>query len=206
MLNPVSPAAQSAILVYGIRSVLDLRLPAEVRRNPSPFAGHGNGSVSYHNIAFAGPIDSTLAEFGSLERQYELMIEAFAAVGSAVFSAIDQSTGGVLIQCEYGKDRTGLVCALLLELARVPRHVIAEDYAETAKCLAPIFEQFLASGPGDRTGRQADLARFTPRREVILNTLAILDAEFGGAESYLRYAGTSVSPLARVRDRVLTGP
>jgi hypothetical protein len=52
-----------------------------VRRNPSPFAGHGNGSVSYHNIAFAGPIDSTLAEFGSLERQYELMIEAFAAVG-----------------------------------------------------------------------------------------------------------------------------
>jgi len=47
--------------------------------------------------------------------------------------AIATIRGAVLIHSEYGKDRAGLVAALLLDLAGVCRELIAEDYALTAK-------------------------------------------------------------------------
>ena len=198
MPRPMAMAACAAVCSYCIRSVLDLRLPEQASRNPSPFAAMDDSEVVYHRLPFAGPVDSMRPDFGSLELQYELMVGAFARVAPNVMAAIASAEGGVLVHCEYGKDRTGLVCALLLDIAGVPRQIVAEDYTATADSLQPVFDRFLASGPGDRRAREADLARFMPRPEVILTTLANLDAHYGGVEGYLSWAGV---PRA-VRDRL----
>ena len=126
------------------------------------------------------------------------MVGGFARVAPKVKAAIASAEGGVLVHCEYGKDRTGLVCALLLEIAGEPRQIVAEDYTATANSLRPVFERFLASGPGDRAAREADLARFMPRREVILTTLANLDAGYGGVEGYLSWAGVPRAAIDRL--------
>ncbi|MBO0837979.1 MAG: tyrosine-protein phosphatase, partial [Actinobacteria bacterium] len=60
MLNQVSRDERSIVLAYGVRSVLDLRMPDQVSRNPSPFAAIGGLGIAYHNISFPGPIDSSL--------------------------------------------------------------------------------------------------------------------------------------------------
>lgn len=196
-------AACAAVCSYGIRSVLDLRLPEQASRNPSPFAAMDDCGIVYRALPFAGPVDTMRPEFGSLELQYELMVAGFAQVAPNVMAAIASAEGGVLVHCEYGKDRTGLVCALLLEIARVPRQIVAEDYTATANSLRPVLERFLASGPGDRATREADLARFMPRPEVILTTLANLDADHGDVKGYLSWAGVPHAVLERLRDRLV---
>lgn len=45
-----------------------------------------------------------------------------------VFSAIAEAPGGVLIHCAAGRDRTGMVTALLLEGCGVVRQSILDDY------------------------------------------------------------------------------
>jgi len=74
MPRSLGAATRSAVLSYGIRSVLDLRLPEQAARNPNPFALSSDSNVSLHSLPFAGPIDSGLPEFGSLELQYRNML------------------------------------------------------------------------------------------------------------------------------------
>jgi protein-tyrosine phosphatase len=47
---------------------------------------------------------------------------------SAVLTAVADSPGGVLIHCAGGRDRTGMVAAVLLETAGVERRAILDDY------------------------------------------------------------------------------
>jgi protein-tyrosine phosphatase len=93
--------------------------------------------------------------------------------------------GGVLFHCIRGHDRTGIIALLLLALAGVAPDDIVADYELS---LDPERDALLA--------RQG-----TSTREVILATLAGLDAE-----AYLRAGGLSEADLVAVRGRLLEGP
>ncbi|MBO0783820.1 MAG: tyrosine-protein phosphatase, partial [Ktedonobacteraceae bacterium] len=95
----------------------------------------------------------------------------------------------VLVHCTGGKDRTGLIVALLLSLLWVPDGTIAEDYALSAQYLGPLFEQMRQQARS--TGRDIALPAkmLEARPECILEMLAYLRAEYGGAEEYLEVLG-----------------
>jgi protein-tyrosine phosphatase len=114
--------------------------------------------------------------------------------------------GGVLVHCAAGKDRTGLISALLLGLVGVPAVTIAADYALTAELLRPRDQEWLEHGPGERAEREALAARFAPTTEVMLEVLDGLDRRHGGVEGYLAAAGVSPADLDRLRDRLLAPP
>ena len=76
----------------------------------------------------------------------ELGRTRFAAIAQAI---ADAPPGGVLIHCEVGKDRTGLMTMLLLDLVGTPADVIAADYALTATGLAPLFADLIAKAETD---------------------------------------------------------
>ena len=202
-LNPMGEATAAALLARGVTCVVDLRLPEQAARNPSPFATPGAHGVTYHCLPFAGPVNSDDPGFGSLELQYQAMTRSFTAVAAPVLGTIAAAGGTVLVHCEFGKDRTGLVSALLLDVASVPRDAIARDYAESASGLRPVFERFLAEGPGDRATREARLALFTPRPEAMIATLAHIDARHGGVRRYLLGAGVPPAVLEAVRARLV---
>lgn len=52
-----------------------------------------------------------------------------APVIQRVLSHFLENPSGSLIHCAMGKDRTGVVVALLLSLAGVPHETIAEDFS-----------------------------------------------------------------------------
>jgi len=202
-LNPMGEATAAALLARGVGCVVDLRQPEQAARNPSPFATSGAHGVAYHGLPFAGPVNSDDPGYGSLELQYRAMVRAFTDVAAPVLRTIAAASGTILVHCEYGKDRTGLVSALLLEIAGVPREAIARDYAESASALRPVFEQFLAEGPGDRATREARLALFTPRPEAMIATLVHIDARHGSVRRYLLDAGVLPAVLEAVRERLV---
>jgi protein-tyrosine phosphatase len=101
----------------------------------------------------------------------------------AVIEAVARArSGGVLIHCRRGNDRTGIVTLLLLALVGVVPEEILADYE-----LSPDSERdLLLAREGATT------------RETILATLAQLDAE-----QYLRAGGLSQADLTAVRTRLL---
>ncbi|MGJ6964660.1 tyrosine-protein phosphatase [Streptosporangium sp. G11] len=112
--------------------------------------------------------------------------------------------GAAIVHCAAGKDRTGVVCALALEVAGATREAIVADYVATADRLEGILARLRASATyrDDLDTRPADDHR--PRPEYIEQFLRVLDERFGGPLEWLASHGwteaDSRSLRARLRD------
>jgi protein-tyrosine phosphatase len=205
-LSSLTPAGRSALLAHGVRTVIDLRMPLEVVRDPNPFGRAGDHDIAYHGLSFIDPALEPPGLAPTLAEDYLGMLGRFQPqVGRVVTTVARAGDGGVLVHCAAGKDRTGLIVALLLRALGVAPEVIAEDYALTAENLHAEEQRWLADGPGTRAEREATLERVRARPEVMLDVLAAVDERYGGVEAYLREAGVEPGDLDRLRDRFV-GP
>ena len=203
-LAALSEAGRAALATYGIRAIVDLRLPDELARHPNPYAEPGDHGIAYTNVSILDPAAGFPPDTLTLAENYLWTLDRFAGYVAEVMAAIAGAPeGGVLIHCAAGKDRTGLISALLLGLAGVPAETIAADYALTAELLRPRDQEWLEHGPGERAEREALAARFAPTAEVMLAVLDGLTRRYGGVEPYLAAAGVSPADLQRLRDRLL---
>jgi protein-tyrosine phosphatase len=90
-----------------------------------------------------------------------------------------------------GKDRTGLVSALLLRVAGVSVQDVATDYALTEQNLRPLWQPWFDAARDDRERARRRLMSLTPAAtmEGVLRELGTR----GGEEAYLRDAGVDPS-------------
>lgn len=206
-LGDLTPSGQAALMAHGIRTIIDLRTPEELETHPNPFAdpdhlgGHG---IAYHTISLVDPGSLSRGHFETLADDYIDMLTRFSGSIARIMRTIAVAPeGGVVIHCMAGKDRTGIISALLLDLAGVPRETIGADYALTAECLRAADLEWLEAGPGTRDEREAILIKYDPTAEVILTALAYLHATHGGAEGYLLRAGIGQHEIGLLRTRLL---
>jgi protein-tyrosine phosphatase len=101
-----------------------------------------------------------------------------------------------LFHCVAGKDRTGVIAALLLALADVEPEVIAADYAESSARLAAAY---LTRYPDLQRAEIVEALRCP--EEGVHNMLAYL-AQYGGTAGYLRTIGLSDARIDRLRGRL----
>jgi len=196
-------AGREALLAHGVRTVIDLRNPAEAEQDPDPL-WHGHG-VDYVLVPQQSeqlwreldPIARTRAERDALV--LDRRAEQIAAMARAVAHA---APGGVLIHCLAGKDRTGIAVALLLSLVGVDDAQVAADYTLSVASLAAELEAALAAAPDDEARARIERG-YDARAETMLATLAHLRERHGGAEAYLARAGLSAADMRRIRDRLL---
>ncbi|MFD0661833.1 tyrosine-protein phosphatase [Thermocatellispora tengchongensis] len=106
------PPATPALLGYGVRLVVDLRLAAECAADPSPLAGH----PCYRNLSVLRDEDRVLEAMGdTLPAIYRAVLDRGADRLARVVTAIARAEpGAVLLHCHAGRDRTGLAVALAL--------------------------------------------------------------------------------------------
>jgi len=203
-LSTLTERGQADLVNFGVHTIIDLRTAEELQRYPNPFAQPGEHGITYTNISFVDPAAGPKADFTSLANDYKDMLDRFQHRVVEVMKTIaDAPPGGVLVHCMGGKDRTGLISALLLDLVGVPRDVIGADYALTAECLKEVDEEYLEHGPGDRAERERNLALYSPRAEVMQDVLTHLDQRYGGTEAYLRHGGVTVEEIGRLRRRLV---
>ncbi|HVG01197.1 MAG TPA: tyrosine-protein phosphatase, partial [Chloroflexia bacterium] len=133
-LHRLTPAGQAALREYGVRTIIDLRMAHELESHPNPFAapqGANDGPRYLHlpliDLDTDAAYEAAVATQGEYIEIVERSKQLLAKVIKAVAASLEE--GGVLVHCHGGKDRTGIVVALLLSLAGVPRETIAEDYA-----------------------------------------------------------------------------
>jgi protein-tyrosine phosphatase len=199
----LSDGGRVALVAHGVRTVIDLRNPAEAERDPDPI-WHEHG-VDYLLIPQQSeqlwrelePVARTRSErdCAVIDRR----AVQIAAMAGAVANAVP---GGVIIHCLAGKDRTGIAVAMLLSLVGVSEADIAEDYSLTVPNLAAELAAALAAAPDDEA--RARLVRsYDASAETMLATLTHLRTRHGGAKAYLTRAGLSDANVDRIRARLL---
>ena len=196
---------------YGITTVIDLRSESEVKGSPGPpfsdFQSGGpamtaNGTVpAYLHLPLIDDATAPiLNEAPAMPERYVLMLERRQAAFGAVFDAIASADGPVLFHCFAGKDRTGLVAALMLSLAGVEPGAIGADYAETDVQLATRYAEWLSKASAERRESMREELRCPPK--WILATLDHVESKWGGVEAYLEAAGLAPSAISRLQSKL----
>ena len=203
-LARLTPEGCAALEAYGIRTIVDLRLAGEVESEPNPFAAREGGAITYQNLSLIDPAAGPGPAHSTLADDYKGVLSRFAATIRDVITAIARAPeGGVVVHCAGGRDRTGIVAALLLALAGVAHETIAADYALSTEYLRPRDEEWLANGPGDRAERERAYVWGLTKAEVMIELLAHLDERHGGAEGYLREIGVDPADVERLQARLV---
>lgn len=118
----------------------------------------------------------------------------------AIVDLIDHSDQGIVFHCAGGKDRTGVLTALVLDLLGVDDTDIVTDYALTQLRIAGIRQAM------ERRGYRVDelpQALFEATPETMIEFLGRLRAQFGSAAEWASQAGVPDSMVDRLRNNVL---
>ena len=189
----------------GVRTVIDLRRQVEIDGQPDNVLGR-SPHVKYHNVDIVGDMVFDQVESEEprhkIRASYRNMLDRRGRkFGEALRVMAQPGALPAMYHCMGGQDRTGLISALLLGLAGVPKETIAADYTLTAE-----YRIFAYLGPSPEVP-DADPADYTPETyrarncppEVMLDTLEYLDDRHGGIEAFVRSAGVTDSDIAALR-------
>lgn len=185
-------------------TVVDLRSSAEL-------ALDGRGPLAREDIAFhhlplfdggegerrERPPDLSLADL------YFAMLEHAREPLGRVLTTLARTEAPAVFHCAAGKDRTGVVSALLLSLLGVREEVIVADYAASRDALEAIVDRLLASDGYREMLDQLPPDTLHAEPETMERFLERLREAWGGAWGYAREIGVDADDLARLRARLL---
>ena len=193
----LSPRGWLAASEYGVRTVLDLRSDPECAADPPAHPDfnhrrlslfdHFDGNASYRSDLLTRLASLDVSEkFGTFYREaLELDAERFAEA----IAVLAEAEGTAVFHCVGGKDRTGLLAALLLRLVGVPQDEVEADYVHS--------EGRLGRAPApDREHR-------TPAR-VINRVVDQIEDQYGSIAGYLDAAGAPAEHVEEIRRKFVT--
>ncbi|MGU3411308.1 tyrosine-protein phosphatase [Microbacterium sp. M1A1_1b] len=191
----------------GVRSVIDLRSDAERLAAPDALVGSAVRATAIPMLAGAASTMTTVPTVSELYRH--LLDDEPAAVAEAV-RRVARDEPGVLVHCSAGKDRTGVVIALVLLAVGVDPEDVLDDYQATERFLPDTFGATASAmvRAAHEQGMDVDdeavqqIATRSPRT-AMQAAIAHLTERWGSATGALRAAGLSDDDLTALRDRLL---
>jgi protein-tyrosine phosphatase len=189
--------------VVRLGEVIDLRSSAERKSDGcGPLADE---PIRFHHLPlFDGETRQTDSHaVRTLADRYFLLAEFAKTPIARVIETIARSEEPLVYHCAAGKDRTGLISAIVLGLLGVREEIIVADYAATRENLDAIVER-LMSLEGYRSILDAlppDTMHAEP--ETMIDFLGRIRAEYRSMHEYASSAGVSKEVVGLLRDRLL---
>lgn len=195
---------------FGIRTVVDLRTHLEREER-----GHflHDVVVSHHlpMMQTTWERDGLLPEDDAvayLTARYGDMLESGREAIAGTFRLLaDRSTLPLVFHCAAGKDRTGVMAALLLATLGVSDDDIADDYALSTDATAKWIEWLRVERPEIIETLDSQPSAFLAApADAMHRFLGTLRSEHGSPESYLAGIGVGPDVLVEVRRNLLVQP
>ncbi|WP_404477291.1 tyrosine-protein phosphatase [Novosphingobium sp. BL-52-GroH] len=204
----------------GFRSVADLRSSMERDKAPHLWCGPGCRLLDLDmNTDLRAQGEDMWKSLGReptagramevMAHNYGLMPQAFLRHLPAMVDALLAGDVPMLVHCTAGKDRTGVVIALFLELLGVPRGAIVEDYRRS-----DVFGANLKMSGHLKKGLQETFG-FVPPDDMVAVLIGVddkfldrafeaLDGEWGSIDGYFEAAGIDAAKRDELRGRLAT--
>ncbi len=192
---------------YGVKLVIDLRTPGEIDRT-------GRGLLSRHIPAYVNlPIlgshmkhaDTLVdASLPSMTEHY-LNYLAFSPAQITIAMRLLASHAHLpaLFHCAAGKDRTGVLAAVLLDALGVQHDDIVADYALTAERMPPLIARLRNDAHSRALLDSVPAYALEAHPATMRAVLAHLHDSFGGARPWLLQHGLEPDAIGRLQDALL---
>jgi protein-tyrosine phosphatase len=181
-------------------AVVDLRDTVEYGTQPHPLA-----DVSVvHRIPVLEGIRHIIDDRNGLGALYQSLLGGAANKLVEVFRIVARTEGSVLVHCAAGKDRTGVVCALLLSAAGVDADSIVADYVRTDRNMHRVLQRLNTSEklpPGVADKPAAEL--IAAPAPAIEGVLARFEPYEDDAAGWLKAHGATPDEVSRWQERFL---
>jgi protein-tyrosine phosphatase len=189
--------------------VIDLRsVEEQATSHPLGLRGAEVHSVSLMSRADPARLAAALDGITLLDL-YGSMVQSAGDLIVSVVDIIASQTGPTLVHCAVGKDRTGVIIAIVLSAVGVSRSQIVADYDSTGPNMPAVLERIVAVRPvAERDAVRAGLEQvpahlFATQTEAIEAVLDTVGSHEGGAAGWLVSHGLAPEKLALLRSRLV---
>jgi protein-tyrosine phosphatase len=209
-VRTLTDAGWRALAEHGVTRIVDLRWPEELAedqpRDVDIEVVHISVLGDEYDADYVAELDAHLDSVDDVADHYAWsyvdFLERYRERFGRALAAVADADGAVVVHCMGGKDRTGLVSALLLRLAGVDRETIGADYALSSANLAPVTAAWIEAAPDDAVRRKRRKLAGTPA-EGMIRVVDEIESRYGDVASYLRAAGLSDGQIVRLRERLV---
>lgn len=174
----------------GIKNIIDLRSSEELQSKPSIFANDKNFNFYHLEIIGGKEIPKSCDD---VPVSYLNMLESKESI-KGIFGILKKGEK-VLYFCNAGKDRTGVVTALILATLGVDVDDIARDYILT--------KDFMKDTLKDNNFSKEIIEIITPKVEYIYKFFEYLYRKYNSVEEYLNLIGISNEDIRLIRKNYL---
>ena len=211
-LYRLTPDDARRVIELGVRTVVDLRTDNEVKaRGTFPVAEH---DVAYHHLPI---IDATWGETSTPEigdvveflvwAYREMLAEASPRFADAMRLLAESDVLPAVFHCAAGKDRTGILSALVLGSLGVPDDIIAADYGLTERAMQRLVVWAREHQPelADVYARMpARFAAADPRAMKVI--LSDISSTHGSVRNFVHEIGVDDDTIRSLSRSLLTAP
>jgi protein-tyrosine phosphatase len=199
-----------ALAEHGVQRIVDLRWPEEIAedqpRDVDIEVVHVSVLGEEYDAEYVKELDAHLASVDDVADHYAWsyvdFLERYRDRFGNALAAVADAQGTVVVHCMGGKDRTGIVSALMLRLAGVPYSEIGEDYAVTAVNLEPSTSRWIPAIADEAERAKWEKLKDTPAAAMV-RVVQEIERRYGDVASYLRAAGLADEQVDRLRERLV---
>lgn len=183
-------------LVYlkemGINTVIDLRSEEEVKNKKSNFENNQYFNLLHYKINGDGKIPNTCKD---VPNSYMEMLEGKDTIYH-IFKVLADGEEGILYFCNAGKDRTGVVTALIMMALGVDKKDIIADYTLSNIYLIDILKEF-----GEKSENKEMKEIITPKIEYMDQFLIYFNEKYKTINNYLYEIGIKDEEINKIREK-----
>ncbi len=200
-LHRLAPGGTDRLVDEGLRCVIDLRTEQEVANAPSLF--DGLAGIEYVNLPLFDDLSPAALARADVNHSHPLVpfyISALDTRGEAVRAILARiasvDDGAVLFNCTAGKDRTGIIAALLLGLAGVSDEDIIQDYVLTEQMIPDLVAEFLSISRDNGGDVESYATLLESPADTMVKMLSHIRTQYGGVKEYVMHIGLEKGDLS----------
>ncbi|MEO7070229.1 MAG: tyrosine-protein phosphatase [Nostocoides sp.] len=199
----------------GVTDIVDLRTESEVHVEGDGPLRRVRSLVHHHHSLFRSEavtstdrtlpwhdsnVDRTTTQFWG--EHYLGYLRGRPDSISAALGVLAGASGATIVHCAAGKDRTGTVVGLALDVAGVPHEAIIADYLASGERIEAIMTRLLSRPAYAEHLASHTVAEQVPVPQAMEAILTYAADEFGGAAGWLQSVGWTQTQVARLRERL----